>query len=201
MFWFQCGTRALIPMKRSSQNEKLQAAAKLYKDELTFVSTAEILWYFKMLFPFQVDNVARFLFYMDPSAPSLAFVLEKEKTKQYIRDLSEANLMKQTQINYLKNIKVCSSLSAFIVDQNTDICILLHHKTLFFSFLKFHTYNTNLKLTDLVMHGHCEDFIKFLDLQQAKCSTLVSKEITRKRQVDFFSSLSMHTFISKFVLM
>lgn len=59
----------------------------------------------KCVISFQVDNVARYLYYMDPKEPSLHFVLNKEKTQQYLRDLTEAGLMKQTQINYLKNLK------------------------------------------------------------------------------------------------
>lgn len=54
---------------------------------------------------FQVENVARFLYYMDPLAPSLEFIRNREKTKQYLRELSEAKLTKQTQQNYLKSLK------------------------------------------------------------------------------------------------
>ncbi|XP_015256443.1 PREDICTED: uncharacterized protein LOC107101878 [Cyprinodon variegatus] len=101
-----------------------------------------------------VDNVARYLYYMDPNEPSLHFVLNKEKTQQYLRDLTEAGLMKQTQINYLKNLKC---------------------------FLKFHTYHTDLKKKDPDLHGHCVDFIEFLGLQQGTCAKQVSKEVVRKR--------------------
>ncbi|XP_015236855.1 PREDICTED: uncharacterized protein LOC107088901 [Cyprinodon variegatus] len=100
-----------------------------------------------------VANVARYLYYMDPKEPSLQFVLNKEKTQQYLRDLTQAGLMKQTQINYLKNLK---------------------------RFLKFHTYHTDLKKRDPKLHGHCVDFIEFLGLQQGTLSKQVSKGAGKK---------------------
>lgn len=54
---------------------------------------------------FQVENVARFLHFMDPKQPSLLFVRDREKTKQYLRELSEAKLTRQTQLTYLKSLR------------------------------------------------------------------------------------------------
>lgn len=42
---------------------------------------------------------------MDPQAPSLEFVRNRDKITQYLRELSEAKLTKQTQQNYLKSLK------------------------------------------------------------------------------------------------
>ncbi|KAI7801007.1 putative protein NLRC3 [Triplophysa rosa] len=50
----------------------------------------------------QVENVARFLHFMDPQQPSLLFVRNREKSKLY---LDEAKLTKQTPLNHLKSLK------------------------------------------------------------------------------------------------
>ncbi|XP_076843645.1 uncharacterized protein LOC143488678 [Brachyhypopomus gauderio] len=52
-----------------------------------------------------VDNVARFLFFMDHREPNLFFVRQPEKTRQYLSDLAGAGLTKQTVQNYVKSIK------------------------------------------------------------------------------------------------
>ncbi|KAI7790575.1 reverse transcriptase, partial [Triplophysa rosa] len=50
----------------------------------------------------EVENVARFLHFMDPQQPSLLFVRNREKSKLY---LDEAKLTKQTPLNHLKSLK------------------------------------------------------------------------------------------------
>ncbi|XP_013855926.1 uncharacterized protein LOC106511726 [Austrofundulus limnaeus] len=124
---------------------------KLLKEYATFLHKDKGLDNYRQ----DVDNVARYLHYMDPSGPSLRFVMQpRDKTKQYLRDLQEAKLKKRTQVNYLKSLR---------------------------RFLYFHTYDADLKQEDPVLHAHCVDFLDFLKLQQTKCSKQVSKEITRKR--------------------
>lgn len=54
---------------------------------------------------FQVENVARYLHYANPEAPSLDFVRDTEKLRHYLCDLSKAKLKKRTQLNYLKSLK------------------------------------------------------------------------------------------------
>ena len=49
--------------------------------------------------------MARFLYYMNPREASLEFVRDKEKTRRYLRELHDAKLTNQTQLNYLKSLK------------------------------------------------------------------------------------------------
>ncbi|XP_065151081.2 uncharacterized protein [Paramisgurnus dabryanus] len=99
----------------------------------------------------EVENVARFLYYMNPKEPCLLFVRNRPKTKQYLRDLSEAKLTKSTQLNYLKSLK---------------------------RFLTYHTMNTNLEYEDERLHDECTLFIEYIGSLQKKCS---DEEITQKR--------------------
>ncbi|KAF0022190.1 hypothetical protein F2P81_025556 [Scophthalmus maximus] len=92
--------------------------------------------------------------YVNPERPSLQFVNNREKLRQYLRDLSEAKLKKQTQQNYLKSLK---------------------------RFLHFHTVQTNLRHEDEALHTECKHFIDFIGSLQKVTSKLVGKEITQKR--------------------
>ncbi|KAG7455566.1 hypothetical protein JOB18_000383 [Solea senegalensis] len=102
----------------------------------------------------EVENVSRYLYYVDSLAPSLEFVRNREKLREYLRRLSEAKLKKQTQLNYLKSLK---------------------------RFLLYHTVNTNLRQDDQDLHAECKHFIEYIGSVQKSCSKLVSKEITQKR--------------------
>ncbi|KAL7886919.1 hypothetical protein AOLI_G00046400 [Acnodon oligacanthus] len=57
----------------------------------------------------QVENVGRFMYYMDPKRPSLLFVRQHEKTREYSNKLSEAGLCKQTVQFYVKSVKKASA--------------------------------------------------------------------------------------------
>ncbi|XP_049325546.1 uncharacterized protein LOC125785635 isoform X3 [Astyanax mexicanus] len=103
----------------------------------------------------EVENVARFLYYMDPQQASLQFVRQHEKTREYFLKLSEAGLCKQTVQNYIKSVK---------------------------RFLKFHVGSTNLCFEDRVLHADCQNYVLFLSNIQTVTSKQVSKETTRKRR-------------------
>ncbi|KAG9261351.1 hypothetical protein AMEX_G24872 [Astyanax mexicanus] len=102
----------------------------------------------------EVENVARFLYYMDPQQASLQFVRQHEKTREYFLKLSEAGLCKQTVQNYIKSVK---------------------------RFLNFHVGSTNLCFEDRVLHADCQNYVLFLSNIQTVTSKQVSKETTRKR--------------------
>ncbi|XP_034551746.1 uncharacterized protein LOC117821512 [Notolabrus celidotus] len=91
---------------------------------------------------------------MDPRQPSLEFVRGREKIQQYLRELSDAKLTKQTQQNYIKSLK---------------------------RFLVYHTVNTNLRHEDETLYGDCKHFIDFIWSLQKCLSMQVSKEITKRR--------------------
>ncbi|XP_034025740.1 uncharacterized protein LOC117510222 isoform X2 [Thalassophryne amazonica] len=101
----------------------------------------------------EVENVARFLFYMDPARPSLLFVRDRERTKEYLRKLSEAHLTKQTQVNYLKSLK---------------------------RFLKYHTVCTNLVLDDRDLHTDTKHYIEYIDDLRTQLSKGVSKSVAKR---------------------
>ncbi|KAL7886913.1 hypothetical protein AOLI_G00046340 [Acnodon oligacanthus] len=52
-----------------------------------------------------VENVGRFMYYMEPKRPSLLFVRQQEKTREYSNKLSEAGLCKQTVQFHVKSVK------------------------------------------------------------------------------------------------
>ncbi|XP_072563150.1 uncharacterized protein [Paramormyrops kingsleyae] len=100
----------------------------------------------------EVENMARFMYFINPSKPSLEFVKKHEDTRKFFSELS--GLSKQTHQNYLKSIK---------------------------RFLKFHTGGTDLCFQDEELHRHCVNFIQFLSTVQAGFSKQVSRETTKKR--------------------
>ncbi|KAJ8355195.1 hypothetical protein AAFF_G00086990 [Aldrovandia affinis] len=91
---------------------------------------------------------------MDPQQPSLEFVRDREKSKLFFHQLTEAKLSKQTVQNYHKSLK---------------------------RFLVYHTHSTNLRHEDATLHGDCRHFIEYIGVQQKCLSKQVSKEITQKR--------------------
>ncbi|XP_072563445.1 uncharacterized protein [Paramormyrops kingsleyae] len=106
----------------------------------------------------EVENVARFLFYIDPSRPSLDFVRKHEDTRKYFKELSDVGLSKQTIQNYMKSLK---------------------------RFIKFHTRSTDLCSEDSQLHQMCNNFIDFVASLQAALSKQVSEEATKKRYESF----------------
>ncbi|KAL7886903.1 hypothetical protein AOLI_G00046240 [Acnodon oligacanthus] len=57
------------------------------------------------LYHWWVESVGRFMYYMDHKRPSLLFVRQQEKTREYSNKLSEAGLCKQTVQFYVKSVK------------------------------------------------------------------------------------------------
>ncbi|XDV25885.1 hypothetical protein PO909_029717 [Leuciscus waleckii] len=53
----------------------------------------------------EVESVSRFMHYMDPNEPSLSFVREVEKVREYFNVLTQTQLSKQTVLNYWKSLK------------------------------------------------------------------------------------------------
>ncbi|XP_072563142.1 uncharacterized protein [Paramormyrops kingsleyae] len=102
----------------------------------------------------EVENVARFLCFMNPQEPSLEFVKEREKTRHFFSELTEAKLTKQTQINYIKSLK---------------------------RFLKYHTIDTDLRSNNERLWRDAKHFIDYLGLLQRSCAKLVGKEIIQRR--------------------
>ncbi|KAA0712515.1 hypothetical protein E1301_Tti019089 [Triplophysa tibetana] len=147
-------------MQWKNQARKLMAEKGLYqKHSLDHPLLKEFAMYLEKdlqneNFKQEVENVSRFLHFMDPKQPSLLFVRNREKSKLFLRELTEAKLTKQTQLNYLKSLK---------------------------RFLQYHTVNTDLIHSDEQLHKDCKHFIEYIGSLQKGCSKLVSKEIVQKR--------------------
>ncbi|XP_058842444.1 uncharacterized protein LOC117419728 isoform X2 [Acipenser ruthenus] len=109
----------------------------------------------------EVDNVARFLYFMDPQEPGLQFVRDMEKTRSFFTKLSHIGLKKQTVANYLKNLK---------------------------RFLRYIIYNTTLRSTDTLLHRDCRAYRSDLGDFQKSIGKQMSKEITGKRYTQMAKS-------------
>ncbi|XP_057693449.1 uncharacterized protein LOC130916608 [Corythoichthys intestinalis] len=103
----------------------------------------------------EVENVARFMYFMDPSQPSLLFVRDREKTWEYLRKLNAAHLCKQTQISHLKNIR---------------------------RFLVHSSANTNLYRTDEKLSREVVMYMDFISYLQKQLSKGAAKDIVAYRE-------------------
>ncbi|XP_072563179.1 uncharacterized protein [Paramormyrops kingsleyae] len=101
-----------------------------------------------------VENVSRFMFFVNPEEPSLEFLREREKTKLFFRELTEAGLSRQTQVNYMKSLK---------------------------RFLKYHTVATDLRCDNIALWNEAMFFVEYLGSLQQSSAKLVSKEMTQRR--------------------
>ncbi|XP_072563309.1 uncharacterized protein [Paramormyrops kingsleyae] len=101
-----------------------------------------------------VENVSRFMFFVNPEEPSLEFLREREKTKLFFRELTEAGLSRQTQVNYMKSLK---------------------------RFLKYHTVATDLRRDNIALWNEAMFFVEYLGSLQQSSAKLVSKEMTQRR--------------------
>ncbi|XP_067271181.1 uncharacterized protein [Pseudorasbora parva] len=102
----------------------------------------------------EVENVSRFMFFMDPNEPSLSFVPEVEKVREYFNVLTHTQLAKQTVLNYWKSLK---------------------------RFMRYTITSTSLQSKDKTLYMDCKDFIDPLDGIRAGMSKKVNKELTQKR--------------------
>ncbi|KAK7157062.1 hypothetical protein R3I94_006962 [Phoxinus phoxinus] len=102
----------------------------------------------------EVESVSRFMFFMDPKEPSLSFVREVEKVREYFNVLTQTQLSKQTVFNYWKSLK---------------------------RFMKYTVTSTGLHTKDKSLYTDCRDFIDPLDGIRAGMSKKVNKELTQKR--------------------
>ncbi|KAG1925604.1 hypothetical protein F2P79_025420 [Pimephales promelas] len=102
----------------------------------------------------EVETVSRFMYYMDPKEPSLSFVREVEKVREYFNVLSQTQLSKQTVLNYWKSLK---------------------------RFMKYTITSTSLQIKDKGLFDYCRNFIHPLDGIRAGMSKKINKELTPKR--------------------
>ncbi|KAG9259826.1 hypothetical protein AMEX_G27435 [Astyanax mexicanus] len=153
--YFQESTSAT---QKTSLREKMASAGLYFKHSTAHPLLKSFAHYLEVdlendNFTQEVENVARFMYFMDPKQPSLLFVCQTERTREYFNTLSEVGLSKQTVHNYIKSVK---------------------------RFLKFHISSTDMELTDLQLYNDCQLYTVLLSDIQAAITKQFNKEATRK---------------------
>ena len=111
---------------------------------------------------FQVENVSRFLYFVNNEEASLQFVYQRQKLDVFLKEIT--GLTKRTQSNYLKSLK---------------------------RFLNFHTDRTNLHSMDADLHEECTEYSRVLTSTLRLLSKQAKKEIFQKR-FDYCSCINGH---------
>ena len=102
----------------------------------------------------EVDSVSRYLYFADPTEPSLKFVNDREKLRDFLGQQAKAGYKAQTSGNYVKCLK---------------------------RFLDYHMTRTNLRQIDRALYSQCALFVDFLTSLQSALAKQVGKEIVQKR--------------------
>ncbi|CAL8236693.1 unnamed protein product [Arctogadus glacialis] len=100
----------------------------------------------------EVENVSRFLYFVNNEEASLQFVYQRQKLDVFLKEIT--GLTKRTQSNYLKSLK---------------------------RFLNFHTDRTNLHSMDADLHEECTEYSRVLTSTLRLLSKQAKKEIFQKR--------------------
>ena len=107
----------------------------------------------------EVDTVSRYLYFADPTEPSLKFVNDREKLRDFLGQQAKAGYKAQTSGNYIKCLK---------------------------RFLEFHLTRTGLRQDDRELYKKCTLYLSFLTSSQSVLSKQASKEIVQKRHALLF---------------
>ncbi|KAM4048863.1 uncharacterized protein ACNLHF_015557 [Anomaloglossus baeobatrachus] len=110
----------------------------------------------------EVENVARFLYYMNPQRANLEFVKDIEKANFFFTKLRELSLENQTVFNYLKNIR---------------------------RFMTYQMRGTNLSAQRLQLFQSCNFFMGVTEDIQKRLSKGVSREVVSKRYLALTTSM------------
>ncbi|XP_073409279.1 uncharacterized protein [Dendrobates tinctorius] len=102
----------------------------------------------------EVQNVSRFLHFMDPNKVTLDFVMQIEKSRSFFIKLRDLNLAHQTAFNYLKNLR---------------------------RYLNFHMRATNLANEDPAMYSAVKHFKSVTKDLRVTLSKGISSEVVSKR--------------------
>ncbi|KAM4048968.1 uncharacterized protein ACNLHF_026442 [Anomaloglossus baeobatrachus] len=110
----------------------------------------------------EVENVARFLYYMNPQRANLEFVKDIEKANFFFTKLRELSLANQTVFNYLKNIR---------------------------RFMTYQMRGTNLSAQRPQLFQSCNFFMGVTEDIQKRLSKGVSREVVSKRYLALTTSM------------
>ncbi|XP_056408790.1 uncharacterized protein LOC130348958 isoform X1 [Hyla sarda] len=102
----------------------------------------------------EVEDVARFLFYMNPKTVNLQFVKDVEKANSFFTKLRDLNLANQTIFNYLKHVR---------------------------RFMTYQLRSTNLFTKHPTLYKSCDFFHKVTEDIQKRLSKGISREVVSKR--------------------
>ncbi|XP_041418353.1 uncharacterized protein LOC108705534 isoform X2 [Xenopus laevis] len=138
-----------LKMKEAGLYNRHPSSAPLLKAFTDFLTRTLGVTRYKQ----EVENVARFLYFMNPQDANLAFVKDIQRTNEFFLKLQEI-VSHQTVFTYLKHVR---------------------------RFVKFQIDNTNLFATDLSMHNACNNFMKATDALQKRISKGISREVVKKR--------------------
>ncbi|XP_073494308.1 uncharacterized protein [Phyllobates terribilis] len=157
---FDQTTQRALQTKWTADPRKMMLAAGLYKrhslqDPLLVGCTNYLLHTLGVRhFRQEVEDVARFLFYMNPKVANLDFVKDVEKVNSFFTKLRDLNLANQTIFNYLKHVR------------------------------RFMTYNVraaNLFEKKCALFRSCEFFMTVTEDIQKRLSKGISREVVSKR--------------------
>ncbi|XP_041441906.1 uncharacterized protein LOC108704567 [Xenopus laevis] len=138
-----------LKMKEAGLYNRHPSSASLLKAFTNFLTCILGVTRYKQ----EVENVARFLYFMNPQDANLAFVKDIQRTNEFFLKLQKI-VSHQTMFSYLKHLR---------------------------RFVNFQIDNTNLFSTDLFMHNACNNFIKATDALQKRLSKEISREVVKKR--------------------
>ncbi|KAM4045431.1 uncharacterized protein ACNLHF_009264 [Anomaloglossus baeobatrachus] len=157
---FDQATQRVLQTKWNTDTRKKMLAAGLYQrhslQNPLLVGFANYLQHTLAVrrFKQEVEDVARFLFYMNSKVANLDFVKDLEKVNTFFTKLRDLNLASQTIFNYLKHVR------------------------------RFITYNmraTNLFERNRTLFESCEFFMKVTEDIQKRLSKGISREVVGKR--------------------
>ncbi|XP_053490615.1 uncharacterized protein LOC128613647 isoform X2 [Ictalurus furcatus] len=148
-------THVRVLMEKMGLKQKHSLCRPLLSDFICHLETN----LYKESFRQKVEHVARFLHFMDPTAPSLEFVRQCERIQEYVRKLTVIKVSRNTVRNYLNSIK---------------------------RFLKYHAENTDLSFRDKDLYDDSVACIHFLRYLQSSHTKKVSTDITSNSSHRFF---------------
>ncbi|XP_069598401.1 uncharacterized protein [Ranitomeya imitator] len=158
--------RALLS-KWSTDTRKKMKKAGLYKRHSTrepilmgfsqYLQKSLMVTHYKQ----EVQDVARFLYYMNAQHASLDFVKDIEKANTFFNTLRDMKLANQTIFNYLKHVR---------------------------RFLTYNLKSTNLFEDNATLFNSCKFFIEVTEDIQKRLSKGISREVVGKRYQALMSS-------------
>ncbi|XP_068118229.1 uncharacterized protein [Hyperolius riggenbachi] len=110
----------------------------------------------------EVEDVARFLYFMNPKSVNLTFVKDIEKFNQFFNKLKDI-LTSQTMFNYLKHIR---------------------------RFVNIQIKSTNLRVSNPSLFKACNFFMEVTEDMQKRISKGISSEVVRKRYTSLMKTVT-----------